>query len=495
MSQLLDLSELSVTEIATRVSTGDLAPGAAADAALLKIEEHQDKINAFVHWDLESAKGFIGKQVEVLKGRISSSNEALPLAGVPIALKDNICSIDWKTTACSGILEGFKSPYDATVVTKLKKAGAIIVGKVGMDEFAMGSSNETSVNGSIKNPWDVSRVPGGSSGGSAAAVASGMVKVALGSDTGGSIRQPASFCGVVGLKPTYGTVSRNGLLAFGSSLDQIGPIAENVEDAKIVYEVMSGFDSLDSTSIKNASPLGCSFKDLTGLKFGVLEEYQVDGIDPEVSASFEKALQTLAENGAEIVPVSIPSAEYTVPIYYVLACAEASSNLSRYDGIRYGRRVETENSTLEDLYLSSRREGFGTEVKKRIMLGTYVLSAGYKDAYYEKACMGREMLKKEYDSIFDKVDILISPTSPTPAFRLGEKIRDSLSMYLSDVFTILNNLVEGPAISVPCGFSSEGLPIGLQFSAPRFSEKLLFHSASSYEQISGITKRSRKPAL
>lgn len=474
----------SLKEFVSQVTSGSISPREVATHYLARIEELQPKVNAFVKWDRSAIEDLLEPQLKKLEERIKSG-ASLPLAGVPIGVKDNICIKNWETTAASKMLEGFEPAYDATAVTRLQEAGALIVGKLNMDEFAMGSSNETSYFGDVRNPWNLDYVPGGSSGGSAAAVASSMVPIALGSDTGGSVRQPASMCGVVGFKPTYGTVSRYGLMAFGSSLDQIGPITRNVSDALMVHNVISGHDPLDATSISSEKipfPSGS----IKGMRVGRVKEFEDDGLDSSVKASFEKSLSTLSDLGAEIVDVSIPSLPYTIATYYILACAEASSNLARYDGIRFGFRNQELGDSLHDLYLSSRSKGFGLEVKKRIMLGTYVLSAGYKDAYYEKALYAREVLRNDYTRALSDVDLLVSPTSPTPAFKLGEKIKDSLSMYLSDVFTLLHNLVACPVISVPCGFSSDGLPLGLQFSALPMQEEKLFNGALSYEKGADI---------
>ena len=455
-----------------------------------RIERYQPQLNAFIKWDRAGIEDRLVPELALLAQRIKSG-EDLPLAGVPVGIKDNICIKGWETTAGSKILEHFEPAYDATVVSKLRNAGALIVGKLNMDEFAMGSSNETSYFGPVKNPWNLEYVPGGSSGGSASAVAAGLVPFSIGSDTGGSVRQPASMCGVVGFKPSYGAVSRYGLMAFGSSLDQIGPITRHVQDALLVHQVISGHDPLDSTSesFPKVESLNCS-KNIKGLKIGRVKEFEVDGISASVQKAYDSSLEVLVAQGAELVDVSIPSLSYTIATYYILACAEASSNLSRYDGIRFGLRSQEFGESLNDLYLSTRSTGFGREVKKRIMLGTYVLSAGYKDAYYEKALYAREMLRNEYTAALSEVDLLVSPTTPTPAFALGSKTEDSLSMYLSDVFTLLHNLVAGPAISLPCGFSSDGLPLGIQFSALPSQEEKLFNGALSYEQSAGFEYRS-----
>ncbi len=418
--------------------------------------------------------------------------EALgPLAGVPIALKDNLCTEGIKTTCSSKILENFIPPYNATVVTRLKNAGAITLGKTNMDEFAMGSSTENSAFQKTCNPWDTSRIPGGSSGGSAAAVAASEAAAALGSDTGGSIRQPAALCGVVGLKPTYGRVSRYGLIAFASSLDQIGPLTRDVTDMAIVMNVIGGFDPLDSTSVSKPMP------DLTqhlaegvnGLRLGIPKEYfAAGGMDEDVEAAISSSIDQFKKLGAKIVEVSLPHSEYAVSTYYLLATAEASSNLARYDGVRYGHRTANPADLLE-MYMKSRQEGFGPEVKRRIMLGTYALSSGYYDAYYKKAQQVRTLIKNDFDAAWNQVDLIVAPTTPTPAFRFGEKTDDPLQMYLSDIFTISVNLAGIPAISFPCGFSKENLPIGLQLLGRPFDEATVLKLAFAYEQETDFNKR------
>ncbi|MFN8614911.1 MAG: Asp-tRNA(Asn)/Glu-tRNA(Gln) amidotransferase subunit GatA [Vampirovibrionales bacterium] len=413
------------------------------------------------------------------------------LAGVPIALKDNMNLAGTPTTCASKILKGYTSPYNATVVEKLLANGLPIVGKTNLDEFAMGSSNENSAFGTVKNPVDTERVPGGSSGGSAACVAAGMVPLSLGSDTGGSIRQPASLCGLVGVKPTYGAVSRFGLVAFASSLDQIGPFARTVTDAAAVYQVIAGPDTQDATSRLDYTPqldiaaLAKGGADLNGLRVGVLQE--LDGISgdsqkalqPAVIEAFHRSLDTLKALGAQLSTVSLPSTHYSVPIYYILATAEASSNLGRYDGVRYGHRADAKN--LHPMYRQTRAEGFGPEVKRRIMLGTFCLSAGYYDAFYGKAQQARKLMTQEFATTFNQVDVVVCPTSPSTAFLFGEKASDPLAMYLSDIATIPANIAGVPAISVPCGVDAEGLPIGLQFTGPHLSEDRLFRIARAFE--------------
>jgi aspartyl-tRNA(Asn)/glutamyl-tRNA(Gln) amidotransferase subunit A len=415
-----------------------------------------------------------------------------PLHGVPIAIKDNICTTGVPTTASSKILAGFVPPYNATVVVRLENAGAIVIGKTNLDEFAMGSSTENSALGPTKNPWDVTRTPGGSSGGSAAAVASRMVPVALGSDTGGSIRQPAGLTGIVGFKPTYGRVSRYGLLAFASSLDQIGPFATTVDDVATVFSVIGGFDPHDSTSSSEAMPnLSAALTgDVKGLRIGVPRAFIVEGLEPSVLAAYETALKTLTARGATIVDIDLPHAAYGIPIYYLICTAEASSNLARYDGVRYGYRTKLQKEdTLQQMYERSRDEGFGAEVKRRIMLGTYVLSAGYYDAYYLKAQQVRTLLRRDYDRAFERCDLVATPTTPTPAFALGEKTDDPVQMYLNDIFTVSANLTGLPSISVPCGFADSRepnagsrLPIGFQLTGRAFDEATLLRAADAYQR-------------
>lgn len=419
--------------------------------------------------------------------------KATPLTGIPIAVKDNICTAGIRTTCASRILENFIPPYESTVTQRLKKAGYILTGKTNMDEFAMGSSTENSAFGVTKNPWDISRIPGGSSGGSAAAVAADECIAALGSDTGGSIRQPAALCGVVGLKPTYGMVSRFGLVAFASSLDQIGPITKTVYDAALIMNFIAGHDPKDSTSAPYppkdfTRDLG---RDIKGLKIGIPEEYFIEGTDKEVKDAVLSAVKILEDMGAVAIRISLPHTGYAVATYYILATSEASSNLARYDGVKYGLRIRGED--LIDMYMKTRSEGFGEEVKRRIMLGTYALSSGYYEAYYRKAQQVRTLIKKDFEDAFKSVDVIITPTSPTPAFKIGERISDPLKMYLSDIFTISVNLAGIPAISIPCGFSSENLPIGLQIMGKHFDEETILQVAYAYEQATGWYRR--KPEL
>ena len=408
-----------------------------------------------------------------------------PLVGVPIALKDNLCTKGVRTTASSRMLETYLPPYDATAVSKLDAAGAVVIGKTNCDEFAMGSSNENSAFGPVHNPWALDRIPGGTSGGSAATVAASITPLALGSDTGGSIRQPAAMCGVVGLKPTYGRVSRYGLIAFGSSLDQIGPLSRTVHDAAIALGVIAGADAADATSAPEpvADYAAALTGEIRGTRVGVPARLLEQGVDPDVARAFKTSLDVLASRGATLVDMELPHAKYATAVYYLVATAEASSNLARYDGVRYGFRAP--DKTIDDLramYTRTRERGFGPEVKRRIMLGTYVLSAGYYEAYYLKAQQVRTLILRDYEHAFDRVDVVAMPTSPTPAFKLGERVDDPLQMYLADVFTVSANLAGLPAISVPCGFTRERLPIGLQLTGRRFDESTLLRIADAYER-------------
>lgn len=417
----------------------------------------------------------------------SRSIQEGPLAGIPMAIKDVICMRGTSTTCGSQILKDFQPPYDATVIRKLRQAGAIFLGKTNMDEFAMGSSTENSAFGATRNPWDLARVPGGSSGGSAAAVAADQCAGSLGTDTGGSIRQPACFCGVVGLKPTYGRVSRYGLVAFASSLDQIGPITKTVEDAAVILGVIAGHDPLDSTSAMEPVPdyQAMLTQPIRGLKLGIPKEYFVTGLHPDVQTAVQQAIDTCATLGAEIVDISLPHTEYGVAAYYIVAPAEACSNLARYDGVKYGYRCG-DSRDLIGMYSCTRSGGFGDEVKRRIMLGTYVLSAGYYDAYYRKASQVRSLIRRDFLDAFQACDAILTPVAPIPAFKLGEKTNDPLQMYLSDVCTLPGSLAGVPGISVPCGVSSEGMPIGLQILGPHFREDLILRIAHQFEQSAGF---------
>lgn len=414
--------------------------------------------------------------------RIARGESVGELAGVPVLIKDNMCTRFGRTTCSSRILENYKAPYDAHVVERLEQAGAIIVGKTNLDEFAMGSSTENSAFKTTRNPWNPDCVPGGSSGGSAAVVAADVVAGSLGSDTGGSIRQPASFCGVCGLKPTYGRVSRYGLVAYGSSLDQIGPFARTVSDVALLLGVISGKDKRDSTSVDEPVPdyVSALSKPLRGMRIGYAEEYFGEGLDPQVKAAVEAALDTYRQAGATIVPVHLPHMKYAIACYYLVAVAEASSNLARFDGVHYGHRTAQPKDYI-DVYASSRQEGFGPEVRRRIMLGTYALSSGYYDAYYLKALKVRTLIRQDFEQAFADVDVIASPTAPTPAVRIGEKTSDPLAMYLMDIYTVSVNLAGIPGISIPCGFSEAGLPIGLQLMGSYFSEERLLRIAHEYQ--------------
>ena len=455
-----------------------------------RIEEVDGKLGAFNSLCKEQA---LATAKEVDK-KIAAGEKLPPLAGIPLALKDNINLKDTKTTASSKILENFVSPYDATVVTKLKENLIPILGKVNLDEFAMGSSTENSAFKITRNPWDTNKVPGGSSGGSAASVAGYEATISLGSDTGGSIRLPASFCGIVGMKPTYGRVSRYGLIAFASSLDQIGPFARSVEDCALLLEAISGHDTHDSTSLDIPVPefSKALTQDIKGAKVGVIKELLGEGVSADVKKAVEDAISTYKNLGAEIVEISLPLLKYSIGVYYILATAEASSNLARFDGVKYGHRTKDAKNILE-MYTKTRAEGFGDEVKRRIMLGTYALSAGYYDAYYKKAQQLRRLIKNDFDKAFEKVDILISPTCPNTAFEIGSKVEDPLSMYLTDIGTISANLAGIPGMSLPCGYDSDGMPIGLQILAPVLKEEKLFNMAYNFEQA--VKDNQRQPNL
>ena len=475
----IKLGELTCAGTARRVASGDLSAAELIEATLDAITAQDENLGAFL--------AVYGKQARQRAQQIDSDADLRrqPLAGVPIAVKDNLCVAGCQTTAGSRILEPFSPPFTATVIERLESAGAVLIGKTNLDEFAMGSSTENSAFRRTTNPWDMSRVPGGSSGGSAAAVASGVVAGALGSDTGGSIRQPAAFCGVVGLKPTYGRVSRYGLIAFASSLDQIGPLTRTVEDAALILSVVAGDDSKDSTTLPDPVP---AFQndlesDASGLKIGVPEAWLGTGVDPNIKREVTAVLAELEAAGAQLRPIELPHEEFAVATYYVIATAEASSNLARYDGVRYGFRAESND--LADMYANTRSGGFGNEVKRRILLGTFVLSAGYYDAYYGRAQCVRTLLCKDFNKAFADVDILVGPTTPSTAFAIGEKADNPLEMYLSDVFTVTANLAGLPGISVPCGQDDAGLPVGLQIIGPALGEAKILKAARLIEQLRG----------
>lgn len=469
-----ELHKLTLCQAVGALRKGEITSEELCRAVLCRIETVEPKIHSYVTvMDQEVSSQVTGNV---------SSNDSL-LAGIPLAVKDNIVTRGIRTTCSSRILKDFVPPYDATVVARLKEQGVVLLGKTNLDEFAMGSSTETSATGTTRNPWNLDCIPGGSSGGSAAAVAADACIAALGSDTGGSIRQPAAHCGVVGLKPTYGRVSRFGLVAFASSLDQIGPLTKDVQDAALLLQAIAGHDPKDSTSVDHPVPdyTAALTGDLSGVTIGVPKEYFVEGMQPEVVRAVREGLALLERKGARIQEVSLPHTEYAVATYYILATAEASSNLARYDGVKYGYRAAGAEELIE-MYRKTRAEGFGEEVKRRIMLGTYVLSSGYYDAYYRKAQQVRTLIRQDFDRAFEECDVLVAPTSPTTAFRIGEKINDPLQMYLSDILTLAVNLAGIPGISVPCGFDDSGLPIGLQVLGKHFDEATVLNVAYAYEQ-------------
>ncbi len=485
----MELNQLTIHELQKRLRDGDTTSVEITESVYRRIASVEERVHSYITLTEKTA---IDQAREADKRIQAGNGEAL--TGIPIALKDVMCTRGIRTTCGSRTLENFIPPYDATVIRKLKDAGAVFVGKTNMDEFAMGSSTETSRFGITKNPWDLDRIPGGSSGGSAAAVVADECIASLGTDTGGSIRQPAALCGVVGLKPTYGRVSRFGLVAFASSLDQIGPITKDVEDCAIMMNAIAGHDACDSTSLPRAVPDYRDFlsRDIGGWTVGIPEEYFVEGIDPEIRASIDTTIKTLEGLGARCIDISLPHTEYCVATYYIIAPSEASSNLARYDGVRYGFRAPGGENLL-DMYKKTRSAGFGPEVKRRIMIGTYSLSSGYYDAYYKKASQVRALIRSDFDHAFTECDVVITPTTPTPAFRIGEKMDDPLQMYLYDIFTLSTNLAGVPGISVPCGYTKSGLPIGVQFMASHFDEGKLLQIASAYEKNSKT--ETRRPNL
>lgn len=485
----IELTRLTAHELSDLLRRREVSAVEATEAYLERIAQVDGEVKAYLTVTADQAR----KAAEEADRRLASepAENLPPLLGVPGALKDNLCTAGVRTTCASRILHNFVPPYDATVVEKTKAAGAPILGKANMDEFAMGSSTENSGFFTTRNPYDLTRVPGGSSGGSAAAVAADEAAWALGSDTGGSIRQPAAFCGLVGLKPTYGAVSRYGLVAFASSLDQIGPLTKDVHDAALVMNLIAGRDARDATSVDRPHPDYTTFlgREVKGLRIGIPKEYFVEGLDTEVREKVMAAIGALAEGGAEVVEVSLPHTKYALATYYLIAPAEASSNLARYDGVRYGHRSATAPDSVT-MFKRTRQEGFGAEVKRRIMLGTYALSAGYYDAYYLKAQKVRTLFRRDFEEAFKKCDVIASPTTPTVAFKAGEKVDNPLAMYLSDVFTIPAPLAALPALSLPCGYSAEGgLPIGLQLQANHFAEGTLFQVAFAVEQALGLKRR------
>ncbi|HRY29437.1 MAG TPA: Asp-tRNA(Asn)/Glu-tRNA(Gln) amidotransferase subunit GatA [Elusimicrobiota bacterium] len=487
----MNLHELSARQIAEQVGARKVSAEEVTNAFLARIAAWDPRVKAF----LSVLKDTAVAQARAVDEQVRRGEKAGPLAGVPVAVKDNMCVRGTRTTCSSKILENFTANYDATVIAKLRAAGAVFIGKTNLDEFAMGSSTENSAFFTTRNPWNTDYIPGGSSGGSAAAVAARLAPLALGSDTGGSIRQPATCCGVVGMKPTYGLVSRFGLIAFASSLDQIGPFAWNIADAAALLGVIAGHDPHDSTSVNRSVPdyLPALTAGVKGLTAGLPEEYFRGGLDPEVERAVEESIRVLEKAGMRFEKISLPHTDAAVSVYYILAPSEASANLARFDGVRYGTRAP-EATTLLEQYELSRARGFGPEVKRRIMLGTYALSSGYYDAYYLKAQKVRTLIKRDFDDAFQKVDLILTPTAPTPAFRIGERTDDPLRMYLSDIFTISCNLAGLPGLSMPCGFSSKGLPLGLQILGKPFGEEQVFSAAAAYEQATDWNRIPPEPS-
>ncbi|MDD5131850.1 MAG: Asp-tRNA(Asn)/Glu-tRNA(Gln) amidotransferase subunit GatA [bacterium] len=486
----MDLFKLTAHELSEKIKKHEVTSQEITTSVFQRIDAVEPKVKAFVTLLKENAL----QQAEKIDQKIKAGEKTGSLAGIPIAIKDNMNIKGVKSTCSSKILNNFVSPYNATVIDLLKKQDMVFIGKTNMDEFAMGSSTETSYFGKTYNPWNLEAIPGGSSGGSAASVAADEAILALGSDTGGSIRQPASCCGIVGLKPTYGRVSRFGLVAFASSLDQIGPLTKDVADAALLMNAIASYDQNDSTSVNIPTPdyTKALVKDLNGLRIGIPKEYFVAGMDKEVEQSIRDAIRLLEKQGAKIIEISLPHTEYCLAVYYILAPSEASANLARYDGVKYGYRTPNAKDLLEQ-YEKTRGEGFGPEVKRRIMLGTYALSSGYYDAYYLKAQKVRTLIKNDFDEAFKKVDAIVTPTAPTAAFKIGEKTEDPLQMYLSDIFTISVNLAGIPAMSMPCGFTKNKMPIGLQIMAKHFAEETIFKVAYAYEQNTAWHKE--KPSL
>lgn len=480
----MDVLKKPLYELASLIQKGDLKARDVTEQFLSNAKRLNPKINAFISWNDRAVDEAARIDVE-----ISKKSPVGKLAGIPIGIKDMLCTKGIRTTAGSKILDNFVPPYSSTVVNRLLDAGAIVLGKTNQDEFAMGSSTENSAYGITRNPWNLECVPGGSSGGSAAAVAALMVPATIGTDTGGSIRQPASFCGIAGIKPTYGRVSRYGIIAFASSLDQAGPMARSVQDCALLLEMISGFDERDSTTSKKAVPAWSAklTDDLKGLRIGKPKEYFAEGLDPEIASSVNKAIEVLKSRGAEVVDVSLPMTKHAISVYYLVATSEASSNLARYDGVRYGVRAPGED--LESLYRNSRGLGFGPEVKRRIMLGTYALSSGYYDAYYKKACQVRRLIQQDFLSAFSKCDLLVSPVTANPAFKIGGNIKDPLTMYLNDIYTTSTNLAGLPGMSVPGGWTKSGLPIGIQLTGKHFDEQTVFNAGYAIERHLGLEER------
>lgn len=479
---------LTAVTLGKKIKAGEVSVAEAAKACMDSIERYDSEYNCFV--TVADREGVM-KQAEEIQKKIDNGELTGPLAGVPVAIKDNMCLNGMLTTCSSKILSNFVPTYTSEAVEKLIEAGMVIVGKTNMDEFAMGSTTETSYYGETKNPWDKNKVPGGSSGGSAAAVAAEEVVCALGSDTGGSIRQPASFCGVTGIKPTYGRVSRYGLIAYGSSLDQIGPLAKDVTDCAALLEIISQYDKKDSTSVNRDDNdfTGALVDDVKGLKIGLPRDYFSEGLDPDIKDAVYAAAKKLEEKGAIVEEFDLGMVEYTIPTYYIIAAAEASSNLERFDGVKYGYRTDS-YTDLHNMYKKSRSEGFGPEVKRRIMLGSFVLSSGYYDAYYVKALKSKALIKQAYDKAFEKYDIILGPVAPTTALKMGESLSDPIKMYLGDVYTVPVNLAGLPGISLPCGYDRDGMPIGLQMVSNAFNEKTIIRAAYAYEQ----TREYKRPA-
>lgn len=471
---------VTAVELGKKIKEREISVAEAVNDALANIQANEDRLHCYV---TTVEKQILLEKAKQIQASIDGGVVTSPLAGVPVAIKDNICTKEIITTCSSKMLERFKPTYTAEAVINLEKAGAIIIGKTNMDEFAMGSTTETSAYGITRNPWKIEHVPGGSSGGSCAAVAAEECSYALGSDTGGSIRQPSSFCGVTGIKPTYGTVSRYGLIAYGSSLDQIGPVAKDVTDCAVILEAIASYDKKDSTSIKRKDYNFTSalIEDVKGMRIGIPKEYFGDGLEKEVREAVLKAAEVLKEKGAIVEEFHLNLVEYAIPAYYVIASAEASSNLARFDGVKYGYRAEEYNG-LHNMYKKTRSDGFGAEVKRRIMLGSFVLSSGYYDAYYLKALKTKALIKKEFDKAFKTYDVILGPTAPTTAPKLGESLMDPIKMYLGDIYTISVNLAGLPAISIPCGIDKKGLPIGLQLIGDCFKENNIIRAAYTYEQ-------------
>jgi aspartyl-tRNA(Asn)/glutamyl-tRNA(Gln) amidotransferase subunit A len=485
----MDLKGLTAVELGKKIQAKEVTVKEAVEACFAQIDKVEKEVNSFVSLQKEAAL----KRAEEVQKLIDDGTLTGPLAGVPVAIKDNMCTEGVTTTCSSKILSNFVPTFSAEAVLNLEKAGAVVIGKTNMDEFAMGSTTETSYYGETKNPWNLEHVPGGSSGGSCAAVAALEVPYALGSDTGGSIRQPSSYCGIVGIKPTYGTVSRYGLIAYGSSLDQIGPVAKDVTDCAALLQTVASYDAKDATSMKRDDYdfMSALKEDVSDLKIGIPNSYFGEGLDPQVKESILKAADVLKARGAEVEYFDLDLIDYAIPAYYVIASAEASSNLERFDGVKYGFRAK-EYEGLHDMYKKSRSEGFGPEVKRRIMLGSFVLSSGYYDAYYLKALRTKALIKQEFDRAFEKYDMILSPAAPSTAPRLGESLSDPLQMYLGDIYTVSVNLAGLPGITVPCGMDDKGLPIGMQLIGDCFSEKKLFRAAYTYEQARGAFGQPEK---